>query len=207
MVGYMFRALLVTAVTAGMLAGSAIEARAGLLDYIWDTSGPPYLGWVFRCRAVPKIRGDQQCDKIFGGLPEKSLDSPFWVSLESGIYLQFFKDGKDNDGEPIPFGIGHGVAFSFEPIVEFRGLHAKDGKWKMYHGAGASALVLASTDFHRVGNLGYKVRLVGYERGRWSASFNIRIFPDGFGADEFGAGAPPVGDRSTEVAAGFAIGF
>jgi hypothetical protein len=205
----MFRALLVSVATAGMLVGSAVDARAGLLDYIWDTSGPPYLGWVFRCRRELKRGGNEHCDKIFGRIPDKDpITAPVWLSLESGAYLQLFKDGKDSDGEPIPFGIGHGVAFSFEPIVEFRPWR----RWRsVHHGVGLAALVMASTDFERVGNVGYKVRVFAIDRfwwdRRWSIALNARIFPDGFGDDEFGVGAPPVGDRPTELSLGASFSF
>lgn len=207
---YILRTIVVSVAAAGVLVGNAVEARAGVIDYIWDTSGPPYLGWVFRCRAELKFGGNQQCDKIFGGIPEKStITKPFWLSLESGAYLQLSKDGKDSDGEPIPFGIGHGVAFSFEPIVELRGLHGKS--WRMYHGVGLAALVMASSDFERVGNVGYKVRVLGIEWDQWgrrlSIAGNLRFFPDGFGDDEFGVGPPPTGDRPTELSIGVAFSF
>jgi hypothetical protein len=144
-------------------------------------------------------------DPIFGR-PTKAPKSRVWLGLESGVYIQFFKDGEDSDGEPIPFGFGHGVAFSFEPIVEVSSF--RRGSLTIYHGVGVSSLVMASTDFERTGNLGYKFRPFGIEWGKsWSLAANVRLFPDGFGADEFGAGPPPTGDRPTEVSLGVAFSF
>ena len=207
---YFSRIVGISVAAAGVLVGSAVDARAGILDYIWDTSGPAFLGKVFRCRAVSK--GEPKCDPIIGppllAPTARAGVGPAraWLGLESGVYVSFWKDGKADDGTEIPFGIGHGVAFTFEPILEVRSW-TRPG-YHMYHGVGVSSIVMASTDFPATGNLGYKFRLAGVEwTNGWSVAGNLRVFPDGFGADQFGVGPPPTGDRPTEYSLGFVVGL
>jgi hypothetical protein len=78
----------------------------------------------------------------------------------------------------------------------------------MFHGVGATALMIASADFPRTANLGYKFRLGGVEWDNgWSVGVNLRVFPDGFGDDEFGVGPPPTQDRPYERSIGVSVGL
>jgi hypothetical protein len=207
--------VIVSVATAAALLGSAIESGAGLIDYIVDTSGPPFLGVVFRCRQPLNIGGqkDQQpseqntmkCDPFFRSSLTPRSKPAVAVAMESGFYVQLGKDGKAEDGRKIPFDVLNGVALAFEPIVEVRSLSGK--KWTMYHGFGATALAIASDDFPFTGNMGFKIRALRFEWNRWSVAVNFRLFPDGFSDDQFGAGPPPTGDRGKELSVGFSLGL
>jgi hypothetical protein len=208
--------VVVSITTVAVLLGSAVESQAGLLDYIWDTSGPPFLGLVFRCRQALKTESDpddqrereqktMRCDPLFSRSPSASSKPVVSMVMESGFYVQFGKDGKTDDGRKIPFDFLNGVALAFEPIVEVHPPFYK--KWPVYHGVGVTALAIASDDFPFTGNLGYKIRVVRVEWKGWSAAVNLRLFPDGFSDDQFGAGPPPTGDREKELSVGFSVGF
>lgn len=190
------RSLTVATAALAVLMISAADARAGLLDFIWDSSGPQFIGKVFRCRAA--IRGgEQKCDPLFG-TPVTAPDAPAWLSIESGVYVSLWKDSETDDGTPVPFRFGRTAMLAFEPIAEFRSLRRPN--WQLHHGIGATAQVMASGEFARVGNLGYKLRVAAVEWSNGaSVAFNLRYFPDEFGADQFGVGGPPIGDRPAEL--------
>jgi hypothetical protein len=201
-VSYIFRAVVLSVLAGGVVLGGAIDARAGLIDYIWDTSGPQFIGKVFRCRGALR-GGGSQCDPLFGR-PASAPEAPVWLSVESGVYVSLWKNSRTEDGTEIDFRIGRTLLLAFEPIVEFRSVSG-DG-WSLHHGIGATGLVMASKDFPRTGNLGYKVRLAAVE---WtngaSVAFNVRLLPDGFGGDEFGVGPRPPGDRPFETSVGVMV--
>jgi hypothetical protein len=197
----MLRAVMVSVAAVGVVLGSVIDARAGLLDFIWDSSGPQFIGKVFRCRAA--IKGQPNCDPLFGRAAT-APEAPFWLSMESGIYLSLWKDSETDGGTPVPFRFGRTVMFAFDPIAEFQSVRGSN--WRLYHGIGGTSQVMVSGDFPKVGNLGYKVRLAGVEWGNGaSVAFNLRFFPDEFGPDQFGVGAPPVGDRPSELTWGVTV--
>jgi hypothetical protein len=197
----MFRAVVVSVAAAAVILGSALDARAGILDFIWDSSGPQFIGKVFRCRAA--IKGEQKCDPLFGR-PVTGPDAPFWISLESGVYISLWKDSETDDEVSVPFRFGRTVMFAFDPMAEFQSV--RRSSWRLYHGIGATSQMMASGDFPKVGNLGYKVRVAGIEWNNGaSVAFNLRFFPDEFGADQFGVGLPPVGDRPSELTWGVTV--
>ena len=205
-VRHIFRALVITVAATGIFAGSVTDSRAGVLDYIWDTSGPQFIGKVFRCRHELKFEGGQKCDPLFGR-PVTAPDAPAWLTIEPAVYVSLWKNSKPDTLTDIEFRLFRAAAFGFDPMLEIRSARVKSwGGFTMYHGVGATALVIAGENIARTGNLGYKVRLLGMEwNNGGSVAFNLRLFPDGFGADEFGRTPPVPGDRPFEASIGVIV--
>jgi len=202
-VSYIFRALVITVAATGIFAGSVKDSRAGVLDYIWDTSGPQFIGKVFRCRHELKFEGAQKCDPLFGR-PVTAPDVPAWLTIEPAVYVSLWKNSETDAGSDVEFRLFRAAAFGFDPMLEIRS--ARGNGWTMYHGVGATALVMAGQNIARTGNLGYKARLLGVEWNNGaSLAFNLRLFPDGFGADEFGVTPPGPGDRPFEASIGVIV--
>ena len=196
--------LFICLIASGVLAGVPAVANAGLIDIIWDMSGPQMIGDVGRCR-VPVTGGETKCS--FFGAPNGEnpdvMETRAWVSLEGGVYFSTGKNEGDTDYEAF-----RTFMLSFEPVVEVGSLTFNTGRVRLFHGAGLASHFLFGPDFRRFTNAGFKLRPVGVEIGdRLEVSLNIRLYPDGFGADQFGFGPSPAGDRPFEHTWGFTVGY
>lgn len=187
---------------AGLVIGGPAIADAGLLDIIWDMSGPQMIGKGARCR-VWATGGDTKCD-IFsirraGEPPDTITDRDWWVNLEGAVYTSTGKNEGNTNYEAF-----HTFMLSFEPLVEVASKNT--GKVRLFHGAGLASHFLFGPDFRRFTNAGFKLRPVGVEIGDdWEVALNFRLYPDGFGADQFGFGPSPEGDRPFEYTWGFTV--
>lgn len=200
-----FRPLLVMVVLLGILLVRPGDARAGLMDFIWDMSGPQMIGGVFRCR-VPVGGGTTKCTAV--GFPvfgverfqtDVMKERRTWVNLESGVYTSTGKnDGNTN------YRAFRTEMLSFDPMIEFASV--SNNRVRIFHGAGATLQFLFGPDFQAFGNAGFKVRVIGAEIGdRWEIAFNVRVYPNGFGADQFGFGPSPPGNRPFERTIGASV--
>jgi len=183
-----------SALAAGMVLGGPVDARAGIIDLIWDMSGPQMIGKGARCRK-PVTGGETKCNLFgipVGEEPDIMTVSRVWVNFEGAVYTSTGKNDGDTDYEAF-----HTFMLSAEPLVEVASITFAGGR--IYHGAGAAFHFLFGQDFRRFGNAGFKLRPVGVEIGdRWEFALNFRLYPDGFGADQFGFGPSPTGDRAFE---------
>jgi hypothetical protein len=194
------RTLLVTAPVLGLLLVAPGTASAGLIDLIWDTSGPQFIGLVGRCR----VPAPTNCNLF--GVPVKEnvdvmKDRHTWLNLEGAYYRS---TGKNENG--VDFRAWRAEMLAFEPLVEF----ASDstGSVRVYHGAGATLQLVMGADFDRFGKAGFKLRPIAAEFGdRWEVAFNLRLYPNGFGADQFGFGPRQSGNRPFERVWGVMAGY
>jgi hypothetical protein len=197
----------VAAFVTAIVLGVPLNSSAGLLDLIWDTSGPQFIGPVLRCR-VPVAGGATKCS--LAGIP---LDGPdimtrgaagekrVWVSFEGGVYLS---TGKNENG--IDFEGLKAYMISIDPVLELASLG--DANWRLYHGAGSTFQFVVGPDFRRFGKFGFKLRPIAAEFGdHWEAALNVRLYPSGFGSDQFGFGPRPSGDRPFEHSWGVMAGY
>ena len=117
---------------AGLVVGGPAVADAGLLDIIWDMSGPQMIGKGARCR-VPVTGGDTRCD-IFsirrgGDALDTITDRDWWVNLEGAVYTSTGKNEGNTDYEAF-----RTFMLSFEPLVEVASKNR--GTVRVFHGAG-----------------------------------------------------------------------
>lgn len=201
-----FRALSVTVVLLGILLIRPGDARAGLMDFIWDMSGPQMVGVVLRCR-VPLGGGTAQCEFVEKkvGIQEGQTDvmkgPRVWFNVEGAIYTSTGKNEGTTD-----FRAFRTHMLGFDPIVEYAWV--SNDRVRVFTGAGVTLQFLVGDGFNRFGKAGFKVRPIGVELGdHVELAFNVRLYPDGFGADQFGFGLPPTGDRPFERTFGFTAGY
>ena len=204
--GCIWRSLSVTLVVSWVFFGTPATAAAGLLDLIWDMSGPQMIGGVVRCR-VPVGGGTTKCTAVafpvFGvkkGETDVMTERKAWLNLESAFYTSTGK----NDGDT-NYRAWRTEMLAFDPMIEFASV--PNGRVRIFHGAGGTFQYLFGPDVPTAfGNAGFKLRLVGVEVGpRWDFAFNVRLYPDGFGADQFGFGPAPVEDRPFEHTLGVSV--
>jgi hypothetical protein len=200
------RLLLGTVVGIGLLVGTATDARAGLIDIIWDMSGPQMVGLVLRCR-VPLDGGATKCDLvekkvgIQAGQTDVMKGPRVWFNVEGAVYTSTGKnEGNTN------YRAFRTHMLGFDPVAEYAWV--SNDRVRVFSGAGATLQFLVGDGFNRFGKAGFKVRPIGVEIGdRVELAFNVRLYPDGFGADQFGFGPPPTGDRPFERTFGFTAGY
>lgn len=107
---------------------------------------------------------------------------------------------------------GWGVRMvSFEPMFQFRSFQSgpnRTGHFRVEHAAGASYFFLTGRDFDNFHNIGFRFTPVTLTYRIVFAQYNIRLFPDGFTSEQFGAdpGTSTL-HRGRELVNGFSFGI
>jgi hypothetical protein len=185
-------------------------SHANIIDWIWSMSGPQMVGVVLHCEY--DIQNDKsECrfsDYRFVGKLDARQVRRFWLSIDTGVYTG---TGKDSDGHSFrPFKDN---MLAFEPMFEIRSYTSRDSKVDWSHGLiGISWDLLKGARYDAFDKFGIKFRPVGVtiHQGEhsWTASYTLRVYPNGFTSDEFGIGPPVVNpNREAEVLHGFTFGF
>jgi len=168
-------------------------ANAGIGEFIWEMSGPSMVGFPVECR-VGLVDGEVDICTFLGirllgnGIPERIPERKIWLFLEGGPY---FSNGKNASG--VAFDFGDEFMVTFDPMVAFRTVQVKpDAKqperFSMYHGImGMSYNFMVGPNFKSFSNVAFKLRPVGLSfRARFNIEYNVRIYPNGFEAGDFG---------------------
>ena len=199
------------AVAVFLLAMLAAPRRsdAGLLDFIWEMSGPQMLGPSIGCMLTFKgnlqwcVVSPLKANRL---LIDENLHGPFLFL--GGEYT--FSTGRDGaDGAEYKFFNTHRVAVT--PQMMFRSLTWN--RWKevtFYHSAGFTFERLFGVDdarFDAFGKAGFIFVPVEAAFTRFHLALKFRLYPDGFTPDQFGQGPPLVGDRPHEWTWGFGVSF
>jgi len=182
------------------------EGSAHFMDFIWEMSGPQMIGVVVGCE-YDLQRKTTECralDKKLGRPGTGSSERPkLWVALDSAAY---FSTGKDSGSLEFDwFGTG---MLAFEPLLTVRSYGDGGEGLSVHHGLiGLSYDFLFGKDFSRFDKVGLKFTPIGVTYKGVTASFNLRVYPNGFTPDEFGFG-PRQHDlsRPSETVIGFSVG-
>jgi hypothetical protein len=211
----MSRSYVVGSLLISLLAVPSVST-AGLMDYVHALSGPRIIGVIpVHCKLYFR-EGGSQCkvlDDVWKGKrvllalePRPFSNGELRVALET---IGYFSTGNEAEGQE--YGAFKVQMVSFDPIVEIGSISYK--RVSLYHGVGASLnWLFVNDDVTNFGNKGYKIRLVGVtfplpRLPELDVNVNLRIYPDGFGRDQFGFGLPVSGDRPSERVWGFSWGF
>jgi hypothetical protein len=184
---------------------------AGLLDFIWEMSGPQMIGGGFACRWAADETLPQQCR--VGGLRIEPLftdqgEEPWlFLSMAGGWYFSTGKDSRDATGARVEYDFFENHMLTFEPTVEVLSRRFTPDL-KMYQGLGGLTLnYLFGVDHKPFWKAGIKLTPILIEYKRWSFSANVRLYPDGFTLDQFKP-VPAVGDdRPSEYTFGIGVGY
>lgn len=178
---------------------------AGIIDTIFEMSGPQLIGVVIGCKVELNADLSNECS-IVGWPTERSAGVPrAWLSVEGGIYTSTGKNSEGTNYEAFRTNM-----LAFEPILEVRSTNLNG--FVVYHGvAGLSYDFFFGPDFRRFDKFGAKFRPIGVAfntgRFRWDLAYNLRLYGNGFTADEFGFGRRMDGDRPSEAVHGVSIGL
>ena len=183
----MVRRVFVTGILLVAL-GLPRSAHAGLLDFIWEMSGPQMIGTGYGCfltlqwkREECRVHGVPVPVKIEQGAPHRG--GPFLVLDAS--YL--FSTGKDSATQDYDWGQVQMVML--EPALAFRSI-GESGRdtVRIYHGVGVTWNYLFGKDMRGFDKFGYKFTPIDIAYKQVAVAFEIRLYPNGFTDDEFGAG-------------------
>jgi len=172
------------------MMGLPHAGSAGVLDVIWELSGPRMIGVGLYCRftldgkSVSCLPAKQE-----EALLEQARRHRPWIATEGTFYFSIPKNG---------FDYGDAYMIAAEPSLEVP-WPVKVDKWLVYSGAGITYDGLFGPAFFAFDNFGYKVRAIGFQRKGWGLSYNLRFYPDDFGRDLFNRAPPFTGNRPSEV--------
>jgi hypothetical protein len=201
----MLRRIVTTGVVLFALLFVPRASHAGLLEFIWELSGPQLVGSGAGCLYTFQFK-KQECR--IGGiflLPESQKPSnphgPFLVIGGSAL----FSTPKDSDTQEYDWFDANMVAF--EPGVLAFSKVGSPTSWRLGHGAGASWGLLFGDNFRRFDKFAVSIIPIEASRGNWILALKFRIYPNGFTDDEFGFGPRVSFNRPAEFTWGGSISY
>jgi len=187
------------------LLGAPRPSDAGLLEIIWEMSGPQLIGSGAGCLYTFQLQ-KQECR--IGGiflLPESQKPTnphgPFLVLSGSG----FFSTPRDSKTQEYGWFDANMVAF--EPGVLAFSKVGSPTSWRLGHGAGVSYGLLFGENFRRFDKFAVSIIPIEASRGKWILGVKFRIYPNGFTDDEFGFGPRVSFNRPAEFTWGGTISY
>jgi len=219
----MGRRFAVVATLLVALLGAPRPSEAGLLDIIWEMSGPQMLGFAYGCLYSLNNHKFEQCR--FGenptlitasaagnqAAPEKPKN-PF-LGFAAGIYGS---TGLDSATQPYTwFEIGMlelSTGLSFKSY-ETGGLSNDDVR--VYHGFGVAYERFFGRGIDGFNNGAIQpfnkwaitVTPVDVTLNRVAFGIKMRLYPEGFGDADFKKGLPPPDSRPFEATVGFTFSY
>ena len=186
------------------------SAAAGIIDFIYEMSGPQMWGIPIQCdldlRSRP-AKNEQdgtprnyQCrfiEKHLGGerLFRTAQDRWLWVSIGGGVYTSTTKDSR-----PLRFDAWKIGMIAYEPMLHVRSFQSAGStrtRFAVEHGAiGFSHMLFVGKGFDPFDNIGMKFMPLQVRYKRLSVGYTMRVFPRGYTSPQFGG--PPT--RSTQGA-------
>jgi hypothetical protein len=183
----------------------------GIIDLIWEMSGPQLVGYLSQCRIA--LDGTPEFCNVFGkkvsGQGARST-TRIWLSLEGGPYLSTGKNAEGVTGSN--YEAWKVAMLAFDPVLEFESVRKTNG-FSLYHGlAGVSVNLLFGSGFDAFTNGALKVKPIGAaipigDHWRFTIEGTLRFYPSGFSADQFGKTPATLQLNRPEVVKGLAFGL
>jgi hypothetical protein len=173
---------------------------ADLIDFIWEMSGPQMIGARLLHCEYDLPDGDPRCQF----LGHEGQRHQVWrLTLDANAYTSTGKSSGTHH-----YGWGRNGMVAVEPMLEARSCCTDEGGFSVHHGVGLSYNFLFGQHFSRFNKLGVKITPIGITFKKFSAAYNVRVYPHGFTADEFGFG-PRLFDlsRGRETLHGFSVDY
>ena len=186
------------------------SASAGLLDYIWELSGPQLLGVGAQCERGLWPSQTLQC---FFFVPnrtgrEQHARQRIWLLVEPALYFSTGKNSTEG-GHQFDFRFRRAEMAGIDPMVAYRvpgGL-----KPRFYVAAGFSLNRFFGPDVDDFFNWAYKLRPIAADlplcrRFTLQLAYNLRFYPSGFAArDRSNGGAVLSKGHGLERVTGYSV--
>jgi hypothetical protein len=190
-----------------VLLGIPRVSDAGILDFIWEMSGPQLIGIAEGCLYSVKDRKAVQCR--LGDLPtfvSRHMDieskGPF-IGVGAGIYGSTGVDSRTQHYDWFQVGMLE-VTFG----ASFRSYQAggNDGKEvQIHHGFGVAYERLFGRGMSPFNKFAITVTPVDVTVKNIAFGVRLRIYPEGFTDDDFNGALPKVSDKPFETTLSFTI--
>jgi hypothetical protein len=201
----MLRRVAIAGMVLYALLGVPRASHAGLLEFIWEMSGPQFIGSGAGCLYSLKLK-KQECR--IGGiflLPESQKTGnphgPFLVLGGSA----FFSTAKNSETQE--YGWFDANIVALEPGVLAFSKVGSETTWRFGHGAGVSYARFFGDNFKPFDKFAVSIIPVEATRGKWILGLKFRIYPNGFTDDEFGFGPRLNFNRPAEFTWGGTISY
>jgi len=193
----MGRRIVVMGALVFALFGAPRPSHAGLLEIIWEMSGPQMIGISYACMYGVGSRSLEQCrvGQFISRELKTGAKGPFLV-LGGGV---FGSTGKNSATQNYDWGEIWMVAL--EPGVALRSYDKEDVQ--VHHGAGISYELLFGDDIRRFDKFAFTVTPIDVAYKRIAVGLKLRLYPHGFTDDEFKPGPLITRDRPFEATIGF----
>jgi hypothetical protein len=173
-------------------------SEAGLLEIIWEMSGPQMLGLAYGCMYSVPTRSLEQCR-----LTKALIGRNTTTVVENGPFLMLggsilASTGKNSATQPYRWGEIWMLAL--EPGVAMR---SYDKAIQVHHSVGISYDVLFGRDIRRFDKFAFTITPLDVAFKRVALGMKLRIYPNGFTDDEFKPGPRVNTNRPTETTLGF----
>jgi hypothetical protein len=201
----MLRRIAVLGLMMFALLGVPRPSDAGLLELIWEMSGPQMIGSGVSCLYSGRMQL-QECR--IGGMflqplhqQPKNPHGPFLVLGGSGLV----STSKDSDTQQYGWFDANMVAF--EPGLTVFSKISPSSNVRIAHGTGVTYGLLFGDKFRRFDKFGFSLVPIEVSYKRIIFALKIRVYPNGFTDDEFGFGPRLDFDRPAETTYGFSFSY
>jgi hypothetical protein len=180
------------------------SSDAGILEFIWEMSGPQLLGYGASCILPLKTKPVRcQADVIRDSSDDRNRRGPYLVLQGTG----FFSTGRDS--KTVEYGWFDVWMLAFEPriMVSSKVPSGRDGV-RVSHGSGITYDYLFGRNFDSFDKFGVLIVPIEVTYHEVSFAAKIRVYPNGFTDDEFGSGTRVQGgNRKAEAVYGANVSF
>jgi hypothetical protein len=188
---------------------------AGIGEVILELSGPKMFGVGLECRLL--LSGDWESCKVSTALGkvlgENQPNRKVWLALGGSFYWSL-----DSDVNAQHYDTGEVKMWSLDPMLEIESWGRGSGddlRLQVYHGIlGVSYNVLHGKNFPTFSNAALRLRPFGIVvpfNKNWGIdfSYNIRLYPNAFEAEDFGKVTVPGFEpgAGTEAVQSFVVGL
>jgi len=185
------------------LVGVPRPSEAGLLEIIWEMSGPTMLGISYGCMIRLPSGSLDQCR--VGGNPVAQARTAD-ASHGKGVFLALGASllgstGKDSRTQGYDWGEIWMLAA--EPGIAFRSFDNADCAIQVHHGIGISWDLMFGKDIPHYDKFAIVVTPVDVAFGKVAFGIKLRLYPNGFTDDEFKPRTLAPANRPFETTLGF----
>ena len=183
------------------LVGIPRPSEAGLLEMIWEMSGPQMFGLGYSCMYSPRTQTWEQC-RVGGNLIAQEPHTP----KKKGPFLVLgasIMGSTNKNSETQPYHWGEIWMLALQPGVAFRSYDNAECAIQVHHGVGVEYEVLFGGDIQTFDKFAFTVTPVNVSFRRVAFGIKLRMYPNGFTDDEFKPGPLIEMNRPFETTVGF----
>jgi hypothetical protein len=183
------------------LVGIPRPSEAGLLELIWEMSGPQMLGLGYGCMFSLRDGSLEQCRVGTNPIMQESH-----TAMKKGPFLALGASIMGSTGKNSAtqhYHWGEIWMLALQPGVAFRSYDNAECAIQVHHGVGVEYEVLFGGDIRTFDKFAFTVTPVDVSFRRVAFGIKLRMYPNGFTDDEFKPGPPIEMNRPFETTVGF----